>query len=109
MFILPGKIESLMATLSQLYDYEGNQFLQRILVNARVGEVVESVQHDNWNGGYDGHRVVLRIPEKIFFEIIDKLDSFANELCNGLNKVNTSVPNEYFDEVLLEKRRDFQS
>ena len=103
MFILPPKTESLMATLAQLYDRKGDRLLQRILVNAKIESIVEAVEHDNWDGGIDGHLLILTIPEAIFFEIFDNLPDITNQLCKDLNKLNTSISNEYFQGVSLEK------
>ena len=103
MFLLPKKIESLMATLAQLYERKENRLLQRVLVNAKIESVIEGVEHDNWDGGIDGHQIILTIPEAIFFEIFDNLSDVAEELCKDLNKVNTSINNEYFQSILLEK------
>lgn len=103
MFILPSNLESLMATLSQLYERKGDRLLQRVLVNAKIGEIIEGVEHDNWDGGIDGHRIIFIIPEAIFFEIFDNLLEIADNLCKDLNKVNTSVKNEYIQSVAFEK------
>ena len=101
-FELPSKIESLIATLARLYEIKDKKRLQEILVNSQV-EVTENVEYDNWNGGTYGHHVNLIIPEIIFFEIFDKLDDISTELCSGLNKVNTTIRDEYFHEVSIEK------
>ena len=91
-----------MATLAYLYEQKGENTLQKILVNAKA-EVFEGYEHDNLDGGIDGHQVRFIIPEIIFFDVFDKIDDIARELCTGLNKVNTSIKNEYFCDVLIEK------
>lgn len=70
MFLLPGKIESIMATLAHLYELKGKTVLQKILVNAKV-KILEGQEHDNWDNGIDGHLVTLTIPEIIFFDIFE--------------------------------------
>ena len=99
MFQLPEKIESLMATLAHLYELKGKTILQKMLVNAKI-KILPGREHDNWDGGIDGHLVILTLPEIIFFDIFDKLDEFSKEICTGLNAVNTSIQNEYVCNVL---------
>ena len=102
MFTLPNKIDSLMATLAHLYEQKRKNNLQRILVNAKT-EVIAGYEHDNLDGGIDGHQLIFTIPEILFYDIFDKIDDIAQELCIGLNKVNTSIKDEYFCDVLIEK------
>ena len=102
MFLLPEKVESLMATLAHLYELKGRTTLQKILVNAKF-QILPGQEHDNWDGGIDGHLIILTIPEIIFFDIFDKLDELSKEICTGLNKVNTTIQNEYISNVLIEK------
>ena len=103
MYVLPQKIESLMATLSLLYERNDKRLLRKVLVNARVGRIVEAVEHDDWNDELVGHSIVLVVPEPIFLDYFDRLTDIAAELCKGLNRVNTSIVDEFIHNVLIEK------
>ena len=101
-FILPKKIESLIATLACLYEQKSQKNLQKILVNAKY-RINEGFEHDNWDNGIDGHQVIFTLPEVLFFEIFDKIEKISKDLCIGLNQVNTAIKSEYFCDIIIEK------
>ena len=101
-FILPQRIEALISTLAKLYENKAEKKLQEILVNSKI-TVVDGIEHDNLDGGIDGHLVILTLPEILFFNIFDSLDEISKEICTDLNKINTSIRNEYVSEVSIEK------
>lgn len=103
MFILPQKLDSFLATLSQLYEKKSEHQLSKIVVNLKIKEVVEGVEHDNWDGGIDGHRIVFSIPELIFYEIFEKLDDIQTKLKTDLNQIAGSIRHEYICELFIDK------
>ncbi len=99
-FELPAKIDSYLATLNRLYEKKDNQALRNIVINGIVS-VHEGWEHDNWDGGIDGHAVTLVIPESLYFEVIENTNELSNEICSDLNKLN-NVQGEYFSQVFIE-------
>ena len=102
MYLLPAKIDSMMESLSHIYEIKGKIKLQQVLVNAKV-DIIDGKERDQWNNGSDGHLVILTIPEQLFFEIFDQLDKIKEEICRGLNKVNTTIEDEYICNVQIKK------
>lgn len=72
-FYLPGKVPSYLIRLSHNYATDSrNAQLKAVLDSARVF-VAEGVDYDNYNGGMDGHGVILFLP----LEILGPIDLLA--------------------------------
>jgi len=99
-FELPRAIETLLATLSKLYEQEGQRRKQEIIVNARV-RVHEGWTYDNWNGGTYGHALYLAVPENLYLAAVRQKTDLESEIAHDLNKMH-NFPREYVDTVLLE-------
>jgi len=99
-FELPRNIERYLATLSILYEQDGKQQLQEIIVNAHL-RIHEGWSYDNWNGGISGHAVFLSIPTELFSKTAKNKDDIQNQIKDDLNKVN-HVQNEFIDQVYVE-------
>jgi hypothetical protein len=99
-FELPSRVERLLATLSKLYAQKGERNLQAILVNAQT-IVNEGHSYDNWNGGTHGHALHLIVPDTIYLNNIDQIDSVQDQIAQGLNKLH-HVENEFIDQIFLE-------
>jgi hypothetical protein len=99
-FELPRAIETLLATLSKLYEQEGQRRKQEIIVNARV-RVHEGWTYDNWNGGTYGHALYLAVPENLYLASVRQKADLESEIAHDLNKMH-NFPREYVDTILLE-------
>lgn len=99
-FLLPGKIESLLATLNRLYERTSETLLRRILVNGKVS-IHEEWDYDGWDGGIYGHAVTLTVPEQLYLEIMDEKDTYQERVCRDLNKIN-NVRQEHVSAVFVE-------
>jgi len=64
-FKLPGKVDTYLATMSRMYEKAGEAMLLEIVVNG-APSIEEGVEHDNWDGGIDGHCLTLNLPEDLF-------------------------------------------
>src|ERR1017187_10492011 len=86
-FELPGKVEHYLGILSKVYKREGKNLKLSIIVNARIN-VIEGTYHDNWNGGIDGHSVILAIPQELFLSLLDSRAPLESEICKDINKLH---------------------
>src|ERR1035437_1673809 len=87
-FELPGKVEHYLGILSNVYKRGGQNLKLSIIVNARIN-VIEGTSHDNWNGGIDGHSVMLTLSQDLFLSVLDTRAELENEICNDINKLHT--------------------
>jgi hypothetical protein len=103
-FLLPKKLTSYLRRLLAEYRADPAKTLQRDLVlNCRARTEVET-DHDNWNGGCDGHDVWLYLPLDLLARIgLKKLDVTAQSLREDLQLLAQNVPNEYFHRIHLEE------
>lgn len=99
-YVLPSKLEKLLAALSAYYGQQDQQLLQRVVVNSTYNLILET-NYDNWNGGTWGHTLVLQIPQSIFYEIINEISDISEQLGTDINKLVT-VDNEWICSVKLE-------
>ncbi len=99
-FELPGKLEHYMGILSKVYKREGKTLKLSIIVNAHVN-VIEGTFHDNWNGGIDGHSVILALPQDLFLSVLDNRGQLEGEIRQDINKLHTPEP-EHIADVTFE-------
>jgi hypothetical protein len=97
---LPGRLEAMMATVSEYLAVKKEGLLQRILVNSRYS-VHEEWSYDNWNGGTAGHAVTFQVPRSLFSEIVGQIDELSDRLCRVFNEVN-AIQNEFVEKVFFE-------
>jgi len=96
-FILPKKIDHLLATLSKYYAKKGEDELREIVENS-IPEVQPGLSYDNWDGGIYSHGLILKLPEEIYISLVDKKSQFESQIASDLNKIN-GTKNESFEEV----------
>jgi hypothetical protein len=99
-FELPGKVEHYLGILSKVYKREGKNLKLSIIVNARIN-VIEGTYHDNWNGGIDGHSVILTFPQDLFLSVLDNRAQLESEICKDINKLHTPE-SEHIADVTFE-------
>ena len=99
-FELPKNIDRFLATVSKFYAQEGKQFLQELIVNAKI-RVHEEWSYDNWNGGTCGHALYLYVPESLFLRSLSQKNEIQTQIGQDINKVN-NIQNEFIEEVFLE-------
>jgi hypothetical protein len=97
---LPQMLETYLASLSKLYEVEGDRSMQELVVNARV-RLQEEWSYDNYNGGVTGHAVYVTLPEQIFLRIVREKSETSNALKTALNNLN-HIQGEFIEEVFLE-------
>lgn len=99
---LPAKLPNYLLRLNVEYERYGNTIERDIISHAKF-LVIEETSYDNWNGGTYGHDVKLFLPVEELGKIkIDDQSVFCKRICDDLNKVASSVENEFFNEVHLD-------
>jgi len=99
-FELPAKIDQYLATLSRLYEKQGETHLREIVVNGIVS-VTEEVDYDNWNGGQYGHALTLTLSEDLYTDEMNNKDEHEKRIDADLNLLN-NVQNEHISAVEIE-------
>ncbi len=99
-FELPKRIHHYLATISKIYAQHSEQHIQQLIVNAQV-RVIEGTSFDNWNGGMNGHNVILTVPESVYLSFIDNKRDIEEKIKDDLNKIQ-HVQDEFFDNVFIE-------
>lgn len=99
-FELPGKVDHYLGILSKVYMMEGKKLKLSIIVNAQIN-VIEGTFHDNWNGGIDGHSLILTIPQDLFLSILDDRNKLEDEICKDINKLH-APESEHIADVTFE-------
>ncbi len=99
---LPRRLSTYRLRLHAHYS-NGDNTLLRDLIGSSHAYVVEETSYDNWNGGTNGHDVLLFLPMEELSKVdINKIDSVTQQICEDLNKLSASVENEFFTKVHLE-------
>jgi TIR domain len=99
-FKLPRNIDRYLAALSKVYEQEGQEQLQEIIVNSRV-RVHEEMSSDNWNGGIYGHALYLLLPETLYLKSVRQKKELENQIKEGINKVH-NFQSEFIEAVFIE-------
>ena len=96
-FQLPKSIHRYLATLSKMYEREGERQLQEILVNSRV-RINEGVASEDW---VFGHALHLMVPESLFNFTAKETLKLEKKLKEDLNS-RRPFQNEFISDVFLE-------
>jgi hypothetical protein len=96
-FQLPKSIHRYLATLSKMYEREGERQLQEILVNSRV-QINEGVASEDW---VFGHALHLMVPESLFNFTAKETLKLEKKLKEDLNS-RRPFQNEFISDVFLE-------
>lgn len=99
-FVLPGKVEVLLATLNRLYEQKGESLLREVVVNGSLS-IHEEWDYDNWNGGIYGHAITLTVPEDLYFELNESKDQIQNRISADIESLN-NMPDEHISAVFVE-------
>ena len=101
-FYLPKKLPAYRLRLQAHYSNEDNKLLRDLIGNS-YAYVVEETTYDNWNGGADGHDVLLFLQMEELSKVdINNIDNVTQQICEDLNKVSRGIENEFFANVRLE-------
>lgn len=98
-FELPKRVDSCLGTLCRLYEHQKEILLQEIVVNGTV-TIQEAWEHDNWDGGIDGHAITITVVEDLFLRLLDKKPDLEGRIKSDLDKF-INVPHEYICGVSI--------
>lgn len=93
-FVLPQKTDSYLELLCKIFQEEEKTALQEIIVNSEY-EVEEGREHDNWNGGIDGHLLTLMLPISLYLKYRKEIASLGQEILSELRSI-ADTETEYF-------------
>ncbi|MBX3545580.1 toll/interleukin-1 receptor domain-containing protein [Chelatococcus sp.] len=98
-YILPSKLHGYLGRLRNLYERQGKR-KESDLISACSFSVEEGVDHDNWDGGTDGHAVDLYLPLDLMDGVdLDQQDAIQKAICQDLNKCADAIRGEWFQSV----------
>jgi hypothetical protein len=101
-FLLPAKAPGNLRRLDAAYGKSGSPGLAELIQHCKVA-VVEGVTYDNWDGGTHGHDLKLFLPFDIHSRIeLDELDPIGVRIKDDINKLSSSISNEFINAVHLE-------
>lgn len=101
-YVIPSKILIYLKRIAAEYKAM-NQDLHARIISSSAIFVHEETNYDNWNGGSDGHDVILFLPTDVFDEVtLAKKTSFEADLREKLQLCCQSIGNEYINAVRFE-------
>jgi hypothetical protein len=99
-FELSSNIEHYLRMLSKIYGNNGNELLQKVIVNSQV-RVEENTRYDSWEGGVYGHSLHLYIPEDIYLNLLSQKGKLQENIKKDLNEIH-NISNEYIKNVFFD-------
>lgn len=101
-YIIPSKIIIYLKRIATEYQTKG-QDLQARVVNSSAFFVQEETNYDNWNGGSNGHDIILFLPPELFGEVtLARKSDFEADLLSNLRLCCQSIEHEYINTVRFE-------
>ncbi|TAL70333.1 MAG: toll/interleukin-1 receptor domain-containing protein [Bacteroidetes bacterium] len=104
-FEIPKRMDSILYKLSKLYKTKSDALFYKIIVNSSFS-IIEQMVFDNWEGGTYGHRLILKLPETIYYEIIDKKEDYENKIKRDIEIFTNSINNEYLVDLIIESQNN---
>lgn len=86
--------------LSSRYKNEGKQLLLDIIVNGKL-HIDEQEEHDNWNGGIDGHLLTFTVSSATYSQVISDRQSIQDTLREDIQAF-VSIEHEYISGVVVD-------
>jgi hypothetical protein len=103
-FVLPGKIDIILASLACYCAKKNMTELHRVVVNSKY-HIVEGWTYDNWDGGSYGHALYLRVPSELYFDIVDSVGDIAHRISNLIGNF-ANVQGEFISSVFVELQEE---
>jgi hypothetical protein len=104
-FEIPSKIDKILLKLYTICESKNNKLLQNIIVNS-TPQLIEGFIYDNWNGGTNGHRLILHLPDDIYLEILNEKETISKTILDGISQLTYSIENEYIHDIIFEPKND---
>jgi len=101
-YIIPSKIIIYLKRIAAEYQNNGQDLEARVVTSSGIF-VHEETGYDNWNGGMNGHDVILFLPSEVFGEVtLAKKSDFEADLLSKLELCCQSIGNEFINAVRFE-------
>ena len=101
-YVIPKKIIIYLKRISTEYQTMGLELQSRV-INSSLIFIEEESSFDNWNGGMDGHDVILFLPPEIYGEVtLARKVDFETDLLTKLRLCCQSIENEFINLVRFE-------
>ena len=109
-YSLPARVPGYIQRLHHQYSQDGKNSLRDLIAASRILVIEETIS--TWDDDH-GHDVQLFVPLEVLSKIdIDAQETVTERICEDLNKLGASTPNEFFRAVRLdvnhENDPDFQ-
>jgi len=99
---IPRNMHRYLKRISTEYKRGENVDLASVIDGSRY-KTLEETSYDNWNGGMDGHDLVLFVPDELMGYIpLDDQQDIQNKLREDLNKASSAAQNEFINDVHFE-------
>lgn len=102
-YYLPSKIPKHLLRLSHNYGSNDRKpELKALLESAKVA-ILEAIEYDNYNGGMEGHGVIVFVPLEVLASISPKEQSTLTEsLLKDLRLICGTIPGEFIADLRFE-------
>ncbi|RUO36938.1 hypothetical protein CWE13_08825 [Aliidiomarina shirensis] len=101
-YVIPSKVIIYLKRIATEYQSSGHDLQARVISSSRI-YVHEETSYDNWNGGMNGHDVILFLPPEVFGEVtLARKRDFEVDLLAKLELCCRSIGNEYIHAVRFE-------
>lgn len=99
---IPRNMHRYLKRITVEYKRNGNDDLASVLECSKF-KVIEETAYDNWDGGMDGHDLVLYVPDELMGYIpLDSQQDLQNKLREDLRTASSAAQQEYINDVHFE-------
>lgn len=99
---IPRNMHRYLKRIATEYKRKDSGDLASVLESSKF-KVNEETEYDNWDGGMDGHDLVLYVPDELMGYIpLDDQQDISNKLREDLNKASSAAQSEFVNAVHFE-------
>ncbi len=99
-YSLPARVPGYIQRLHHQYSQDGTNSLRDLIAASRILVIEETIS--TWDDDH-GHDIQLFVPLEVLSKIdIDAQETVTERICEDLNKLGASTPNEFFRAVRLD-------
>ncbi len=99
---IPRNMHRYLKRIATEYKRKESDDLSSVIESSKF-RVIEETAYDNWNGGIDGHDLVLYVPDELMGYIpLDDQQDIQNKMREDLNKASSAAQREYVNDVHFE-------
>lgn len=98
---LPPRLESFLGSLCKAYGFEGEIFLQELIVNGRPRLDEGTAEFTDFGKTSIGHSLYLSLPEALYLRVYRRGNEYEQRILTDFNQLQT-VQDEYLEQVRFE-------